>query len=415
MPVGFTMKSHTRPVIMTLAAVALAASLGSVYVHYQLVRNPSYTSFCDISATVSCETAFQSRYATVAGVPVAAGGAAWSALVLLLAWRGMREPRAEATASVAGYIFVLSTIGLSAVLYYAYASFVVLQNLCLLCATMYVAVIGIFIASGAAASMPLRSLPSRAWRDARGLAASPAALTLALLWLVGSASLVAFFPRDGATSSAPAATATTGAAAPAQPLPELDAGQRAAFVQWFESRPRVPLTVPNDGARVLVVKFNDYQCPPCRQTFMEYKPVFAKYAASHPGQVKAVTMDFPLEPECNTGGPHPASCEAAAAVRMARAQGKAEALEDWLFDNQPAMTPALVRQGVQQVAGVTDFDAQYPRVLEQVRADVAYGRQLGVNRTPTFFINGIKIDGGLQPQFLDAAIAHELQRAQAKP
>jgi protein-disulfide isomerase len=129
--------------------------------------------------------------------------------------------------------------------------------------------------------------------------------------------------------------------------------------------------------------------------------------------VKFVTKDFPLEAECNTGGVHQASCEAAAAVRMARAKGRAEALEDWLFDNQPAMTPALVRQGVSQVAGVSDFDAQYPRMLEQVRADVALGRQLGVNRTPTFFINGIKVEGGLLAQFLDTAIAHELKRAQA--
>ena len=65
-----------------------------------------------------------------------------------------------------------------------------------------------------------------------------------------------------------------------------------------------------------------------------------------------------------------------------------------------------------EVAQVTDFDAQYPRVLEQVKADTAYGRQLGVNRTPTFFINGIKIEGGLLPNFFEAAIAHELKRAQ---
>jgi protein-disulfide isomerase len=75
------------------------------------------------------------------------------------------------------------------------------------------------------------------------------------------------------------------------------------------------------------------------------------------------------------------------------------------------MSPDLVREGVRQVAGITDFDAQYPKVLEQVRADVADGRRLGVNRTPTFFINGVKVEGGLRPQFMDAAIAYELRRA----
>jgi protein-disulfide isomerase len=198
-------------------------------------------------------------------------------------------------------------------------------------------------------------------------------------------------------------------------VPALQNDRRVEFEKWMDSQPRVPLAVPTDGARVIIVKFNDYQCPPCRQTFTEYKPILAKYQASHPGQVKFVSKDFPLEAECNTGGQHVASCEAAAAVRMARAKGRAEALEDWLFDNQPAMTAALVRQGLSQVAGVSDFDAQYPRVLEQVRADVALGRQLGVNRTPTFFINGIRVEGGLLPQFFDTAIAHELKRAQAGP
>jgi hypothetical protein len=96
---------------------------------------------------------------------------------------------------------------------------------------------------------------------------------------------------------------------------------------------------------------------------------------------------------------------------MARLKGKAEALEAWLFDNQPAMSPELVRRGVREVGGVSDFDAQYPKVLDQVRADAALGRQLGVGSTPTFFVNGVKIVGGLRPQFFDAAIARELKRA----
>src|SRR2546428_5690117 len=139
---------------------------------------------------------------------------------------------------------------------------------------------------------------------------------------------------------------------------------------------------------------------------MQYKPILQKFQASNPGQVKFITKDFPLEPECNGGGGHAAACEAAAAVRMARVKGRAEALEDWLFDNQPAMTPELVRQGVRQIAGVTDFDARYPSVLEQVRSDVKYGQSLGVNRTPTFFINGRKIEGGLEPEYFEATIEY---------
>lgn len=267
--------------------------------------------------------------------------------------------------------------------------------------------------------MPFLTLPARVLRDLRALPASPTALALAALWVVGSGSLVAFFPREKvsasaeATAEAPAASAaeTTQTAARAVAPKTLAGSERAEFDRWYAAQPTTPIAVPSNGATVVIVKFNDYQCPPCRQTFMNYKPILEKFKTSHPGKVTLVTKDFPLDPECNAGGAHQAACEAAAAVRMARVKGKAEALEDWLFDNQPAMTPDLVRQGVRQVAGVTDFNAQYPGVLEQVRADIQYGRTLGVGRTPTFFINGRKIEGGLEPHFFEAAIDYELSHA----
>ena len=46
-----------------------------------------------------------------------------------------------------------------------------------------------------------------------------------------------------------------------------------------------------------------------------------------------------------------------------------------------------------------------------MKGDVALGRQLGVKSTPTFFINGVKIEGALPPQYFDQAIAYELQHA----
>jgi len=52
-------------------------------------------------------------------------------------------------------------------------------------------------------------------------------------------------------------------------------------------------------------------------------------------------------------------------------------------------------------------------VLEQVKADAALGRQLDVQATPTFFINGIKINGGFRPVFFEAVIEHELKKAGA--
>jgi uncharacterized membrane protein/protein-disulfide isomerase len=400
------MPKYARPLLIALALLALGASIAALYVHYQIVRDPTYTSFCDINETVSCEAVLESAYATVRGVPVAAGGVVWSVLVLLLALRGMRRDDPDASAAAGGYIFVLATIALSAVLYLAYASFFVIGKVCPLCLTMYVAVIGIFLVSGGTA-MSLGSLPARLGRDLKAMATTPATAVIALLFVAGSASLLAFFPR-GAEQTV---TAGTAGAVFTPPTETIDPDQLAEFTKWIDAQPRVTLPISNNGAQVLIVKFNDYECPSCRQTYMEYKGILEKYR--NDPKVRFVTMDYPLDPECNTGGAHAAACEAAAAVRMAKAKGKGPEMEEYLFQNQEKMTPEWVKDAVRQVAQVTDFDAQYPKVLEQVKADAALGRQLDVQATPTFFINGIKINGGFRPVFFEAVIEHELKKAGA--
>src|SRR5688572_3658605 len=401
------MKKQLNTWILVLAVVALGASLSSLYVHYRMIADPSYRSFCDISETVSCEAVYESAYGTVGGVPVAAGGAIWSALVLLLAAFGLRSPKADTAAATKGYIFVLSTIGLAAVLYFAYASFFVLNRMCVLCMAVYVSVIGIFLLSGGAGSVSLGSLPGRIGRDISNMLKNPAAAGLAAAWLIGSITLVAWFPRAEAQTAA-----ETLAAAPTASTETLHPDEVAQFEAWLATQPRVDLPIPADGAKVVVAKFNDYQCPACRQTYLEYRWIVDKYRASAGDQVKLVSVDFPLEAECNTGGVHGIACEAAAAVRMARAKGRGEQMEEWFFSNQSmSMTADQVKAAVRQIAQVEDFDAQYPKVLEQVRADAQLGQRLQIQGTPTFYINGIRINSSLRPSYFDAAIAYELKRA----
>ena len=185
----------------------------------------------------------------------------------------------------------------------------------------------------------------------------------------------------------PPSPAVHAGAEPAQPV-QLTSQQKAEFIRSYEALPKVNVPLDAGGAKVLVVKFNDYQCPPCRQSFYDYKPIFAKYAASK--QVKFVLKHFPLERECNAavgGDLHLASCEAAAAVVLAQSTGPADKLEEWFFGNQASLTPEAVRKATATVAGIADFDAQYARALTLVRTDAGLGALLGAKSTPTFFIN----------------------------
>ena len=123
--------------------------------------------------------------------------------------------------------------------------------------------------------------------------------------------------------------------------------------------------------------------------------------------------DYPLNSDCNPNVRttlHPAACDAAVAVRLARAHNRGEAMEEWLYTHQRDLNPASVRQAAREIGQVADFDARYATTLELVKGDIALGQQLHVNQTPTFFINGVKVDGAWAPQFFDQAIAFELQR-----
>jgi protein-disulfide isomerase len=253
----------------------------------------------------------------------------------------------------------------------------------------------------------MTTLPRRAVTDLRAWVSSPLAIAVTVLFFGGAVSAVAFFPREGA----PAATGAAAAQAGQGPTQD----QRSEFERWYAAQPRVPIIVPAEGAKVLLVDFSDFQCPYCRQAFVALKPLIAKYNAQAPGSVKLVLKDYPLDSECNVnvqnGGPHPAACEAAVAVRLARAKNREDAMEEWLFSNQPAMTPDSVRQAARDVGQITDFEAKYAPTLELVKSDIAFGKSLGVTATPTIFINGVKIAGVLAPQYFDQAIALELQRA----
>jgi uncharacterized membrane protein/protein-disulfide isomerase len=398
------MSTNVRRLLSFLAFVGLASALASLYVHIQIGRQPGYLSFCDVSALVSCTQVYQSRYASLGGVPVALLGALWYVAVLMVlagtrwGWTSLRE-------NGVGFVFVLATAGLGFVFYMAYASLVLLKTVCLVCVVTYIAVAGIFIVSGTRTSYPMITIPRRLLQDAKAAVASPVALVLLLVFLVAATTAVAFFPHG---------TPGPAAAAPGQ----VAGDQQSEFLRYWESAPRVQVPVSADGAAILIVRFSDFQCPSCAQSYKDCKGVLARYSSQYPGVIKVVNKDFPLETECNsnlTRDLHMASCEAAVAARLARAKGRGEAMEDWLYTNHQTLTPASVRQAAVDIGGVLDFDGPYATVLNQVKSDIALATILGVSRTPTLFINGVRVEGGLSPQYFELALQQELKKAGKAP
>jgi protein-disulfide isomerase len=198
---------------------------------------------------------------------------------------------------------------------------------------------------------------------------------------------------------------------------ELD---RRFLEAWAQQR-RLDPGVPAAGAKVVVVKFNDWMCPGCKFMYIELKPILAKYQAK-PGMVKYVEKDWPWNAKCNlavkTIPGHEASCDAAAAVRIAADRGKRELMVDWLYANQEGMTPEKVRAKAAEMLAVSDFSAGYGLKLSAIQKDVADGQAVEVRSTPTYFVNGIRaVDAQGSPipaHYFDIAIQYELQRVGAK-
>jgi protein-disulfide isomerase/uncharacterized membrane protein len=396
--------------LLTCTLLGLAAASAATWVHAELVRHPDLASVCDVSATVNCTHAYSSAYGKIAGVPVALLGILFFGGLLLLQVSartlGVPDP-----AHVGTYVFAGALPALAFAAYLAAASWFVLRVVCLLCVAIDLATLGICVIGGLMTRFSLASLPACARRDLLAIGARPVAIGLAAAFVAGAVALVAVFPHAAAE---PVFAADGEMPEFVAPAPEAEALPQASQLEtYLNSAPRRMIPVEAVGAAVVVVKFNDYQCPPCGNTFQAFKPLKAKWDREAPGKVKFVTKDFPLEAECNASipqGPHPIACEAAAAVRMARKTGKAEPLEDWLFANQATLTVDGLKRAVRDIGGVADFDAQYPRILADVKTDTSLGGFLGVRSTPTFFINGIQMPDSRVP-IMDAAIEHELRKA----
>jgi uncharacterized membrane protein/protein-disulfide isomerase len=393
------MTTRSRWLILAFALLGLGFASSSAWVHYKLLTDASYVSPCDYSSTFNCSQVYLSQYGSVGGVPVAIGGMLWFGLVALSAAFAIPGKHSPA----GSYVFLLGTVGLAAVLYLGAASFLWLKTACILCVGTYVSVVAIFIISGATSSVPIAKIPGRLAGDVSAALRHPAVTAFALVLAAGTVGMAVYFPKEGS-----------------RPQPQAAAPSEKAtqdFATAWAQQPRVDLGIPADGARVIVVKFNDWQCPGCRETHEWYEPVLEKFEKSHPGAVKYVLKDWPWHSKCNfntAAQMHPGACEGAAAMRIARDQGKAkeDEMEAWLFANQgpPPPNGEAVKEAASRILGITDFDRQYALKLPDIRRDIADGGALAIRSTPTLFINGVRIEQLMPPQYFELAIQLELNK-----
>jgi protein-disulfide isomerase len=159
------------------------------------------------------------------------------------------------------------------------------------------------------------------------------------------------------------------------------------------------------NAPITLVEFGDFQCPFCKQWHQEtYQPLLAAY----PGKIRVVFRDFPLT------SIHPNAEPAAEAAQCANEQNAFWPYHDKLF-NGDTLSDAMYQQYAQDLnLNMTQFNACYSahKYAQAIQTDSAYALSIGVNSTPTFFINGLAVIGA-QPldafkQVIDKELAGQI-------
>lgn len=155
----------------------------------------------------------------------------------------------------------------------------------------------------------------------------------------------------------------------------------------------------DEEAQITIVEYSDFQCPACAQ----YEPVLKRLIEDYPDDVRVVYRHFPLR------SIHANAEAAARAAEAAALQGEFEAYHDELFEAQKEWDSLRgserdgffvdIARGLELDVEQFEVDYESEAVKEAVRDDLEAAQVLGLNSTPSLFLNGVRIENpsGYQP------------------
>lgn len=158
----------------------------------------------------------------------------------------------------------------------------------------------------------------------------------------------------------------------------------------------------NSEAETKLVKYSDFQCPACAAFY----PVVEEILADHGDSLSFEYKHFPLPIHNNAQA-------AALAAEAAGQQGEFFAMHDLIFDNQTEWSQAAVpgvffAQYAEEIGLDMDEFTRHQNssiLRDKVRDEFAEGREMGITGTPTFFLNGQRMNFNTYSEFVDQIIA----------
>jgi protein-disulfide isomerase len=169
-----------------------------------------------------------------------------------------------------------------------------------------------------------------------------------------------------------------------------------------QARRNVKATIGNSpviGAadrRIVMVEFSDFQCPFCATAHQSVKQFMAK----HKDKVTLVYKHFPLTQI------HSEALPAARAAWAADRQGKFWEYHDALFTNQAKLGESFYLETATKLKlDLGKFNTDRKAADTPIVKDFKLGRDLGVDGTPTFILNGEVVSGAATLADLETALA----------
>lgn len=146
----------------------------------------------------------------------------------------------------------------------------------------------------------------------------------------------------------------------------------------------------------VLVEYSDFQCPACK-TYHDIMKPFEATGSSDFRITEKVTLVYRFFPLYQV---HPNAYVSAYAAEAAGRQGKFFEMADLLFDTQdqwknlgdPVNFFVKLAGELKLDAAKFKSDMNSSEVKQRVDDDLASGNNAGVNSTPTFFLNGKKLD-----------------------
>jgi protein-disulfide isomerase len=156
----------------------------------------------------------------------------------------------------------------------------------------------------------------------------------------------------------------------------------------------------NANGDVVIVDFNDYQCPYCKRAHQAVKSV-----AAADGKIKVIYKDLPILGE-------PSRIAALAALAAAK-QGKHLALHDALMEFSGKLDRARILEIAASVGldvALLEKDMEDPKFKQLIDRNMALAGALGVRGTPAFVIGDQFVPGAVDAAALKQLIAEARKR-----